>query len=123
MDQNIFASSFIGKFIGNVYGLNLIYLWIFEGFENQKKAEAAKKDTEEDFPNQRRNWLYAGLFATLAMTGYLMSQGMLQVCCSFYCLLHRQWHFSRFQISLQPQKSSNKRDLDDAYGDIYIHES
>ncbi|XP_065334854.1 metaxin-1 [Cloeon dipterum] len=69
----------------------------------KKKAEAVKKETDEDFPNQKRNWLGAAIFATAAMTGYLFSQGMLQ-------------------ISLQPQKSSAKRELGDDYEEIYLHE-
>ncbi|XP_059479615.1 metaxin-1 [Neocloeon triangulifer] len=70
---------------------------------DKKKTEATSKETEEDFPNQKRNWLVASIFATAAMTGYLFSQGMLQ-------------------ISLQPQKSSAKRELDETLEDMYLNQ-
>ncbi|XP_076183687.1 metaxin-1 isoform X2 [Ptiloglossa arizonensis] len=50
-------------------------------YEQQKAEENAKKmksNFENEFPNKRRNQFFAGIFATLAMTGYAISTGILE---------------------------------------------
>ncbi|XP_069673119.1 metaxin-1 isoform X2 [Periplaneta americana] len=57
--------------------------YAIQEYEAKKTAEegtrAKTTDSESDFPNRRRNQILAGLFATVAMTGYALSTGLVQV--------------------------------------------
>ncbi|XP_015435763.1 PREDICTED: metaxin-1 isoform X2 [Dufourea novaeangliae] len=48
----------------------------------QRKADenthTVKKDSESEFPNKRRNQVFAGVFATLAMAVYAVSNGLVR---------------------------------------------
>ncbi|XP_066994057.1 metaxin-1 isoform X2 [Anabrus simplex] len=54
---------------------------VTQEYEAKKSAEdqaKSKKEAESDFPNKRRNQFLAGLFATVAMTGYALSTGLVE---------------------------------------------
>lgn len=51
-------------------------------YEQQKAKDNSQKirrDSENEFPNKRRNQLLAGLFAGVAMIGYALSNGIVDV--------------------------------------------
>ena len=54
----------------------------YKSFEKQKStkcSEPMKTDSESDFPHKTRNQILAGLFATVAMLTYAISNGILEV--------------------------------------------
>ncbi|XP_047532555.1 metaxin-1 isoform X2 [Vanessa atalanta] len=46
--------------------------------QNKKQSQGTQSEREAQFPNATRNKVLAGLFATLAMTGYAVATGMFQ---------------------------------------------
>lgn len=55
----------------------------YEKHKAEKNAETLRTDSETEFPNKRRNQIFAAFFATLAMMGYALSTGIVKV--SFVC--------------------------------------
>lgn len=52
---------------------------IYEKHQAEKNAERLRTDSESEFPNKRRNQILAAFVATLAMTGYALSMGIVEV--------------------------------------------
>nr|CAD7200573.1 unnamed protein product [Timema douglasi] len=55
-------------------------------YEAKRRAEEIKKtrESEKEFPHKRRNQLLATLFAFLAMAGYALSTGLVQVSAEYH---------------------------------------
>ncbi|XP_020285902.1 metaxin-1 isoform X2 [Pseudomyrmex gracilis] len=51
----------------------------YEKLKAEKNTDKLKKDSDSEFPNKRRNQILAAIFATLAMTGYALSTGIVEV--------------------------------------------
>jgi len=51
----------------------------YEKHKAEKNTERLRRDSESEFPNKRRNQILAALVATLAMTGYALSTGIVEV--------------------------------------------
>ncbi|XP_071581017.1 metaxin-1 isoform X3 [Temnothorax nylanderi] len=51
----------------------------YEKHRAEKNAERLRRDSESEFPNKRRNQILAALVAILAMTGYALSTGIVEV--------------------------------------------
>lgn len=56
----------------------------YEKHKAEKNAERSRRDSESEFPNKRRNQILAALVATVAMTGYALSTGIVEVKISLY---------------------------------------
>ncbi|XP_014470676.1 PREDICTED: metaxin-1-like [Dinoponera quadriceps] len=51
----------------------------YEKHQAEEKAARLKRDTDNEFPNKRRNQFFAAFIATLAMTAYALSAGIVEV--------------------------------------------
>jgi len=51
----------------------------YEKQRAEKNVERLRRDSETEFPNKRRNQIFAALAATIAMTGYALSTGIVEV--------------------------------------------
>lgn len=51
----------------------------YERIKAEENVKKLRRDSESEFPNKRRNQFFAGLFATLAMVGYALSTGLVEV--------------------------------------------
>ncbi|XP_025986876.1 metaxin-1 isoform X1 [Solenopsis invicta] len=51
----------------------------YEKHKAEKNVERGRRDSESEFPNKRRNQILAALVATLAMAGYALSTGIVEV--------------------------------------------
>lgn len=60
------------RYFGDVYQS-------YEKHKAEKNAERLRTDSENEFPNKRRNQILAAFVATLAMAGYALSMGIIEV--------------------------------------------
>ncbi|KAK2579233.1 hypothetical protein KPH14_008202 [Odynerus spinipes] len=51
----------------------------YERIKAEENAKKNRKDSQTEFPNKRRNQILAGLFAVVAMVGYALLTGKLEV--------------------------------------------
>lgn len=51
----------------------------YERHKAEKSAEKLRRDSECEFPNKRRNQILAAFVATVAMVGYALSAGIVEV--------------------------------------------
>lgn len=51
----------------------------YEKHKAEKNADRLRRDSECEFPNKRRNQILAAFVATLAMVGYALSVGIVEV--------------------------------------------
>jgi len=51
----------------------------YEKHRAEKSVEKSRRDSECEFPNKRRNQVLAAFVATLAMVGYALSAGIVEV--------------------------------------------
>lgn len=51
----------------------------YEKLKAEKSVERLRRDSESEFPNKRRNQILAAFVAILAMTGYALSTGIVEV--------------------------------------------
>lgn len=51
----------------------------YERIKAEENVNKMRRDSESEFPNKRRNQFFAGIFATLAMVGYALSTGIVEV--------------------------------------------
>lgn len=56
----------------------------YEKDKAEKNAEKLGEDNESEFPNKRRNQILAAFVATLAMAGYALSTGIVEVSSLFF---------------------------------------
>ena len=67
---------FINHILKKYFGDN------YQDYENLKSKESEKKAKagfDQDFPHKRRDQFIAGMFAAIAMTGYAITTGIVQV--------------------------------------------
>lgn len=64
----------------------------YEKDKAERNAEKSREDSECEFPNKRRNQILAAFVATLAMVGYALSTGIVEVS-SFF--LNRKRKFDK----------------------------
>lgn len=72
----------------------------YEKYQAEKKAAKLKTDSDSEFPNKRRNQFLAAFIATLAMTAYALSAGLVEVRFLYYTqkiyVKHVTSHYSIF---------------------------
>lgn len=51
----------------------------YEKHQAEEKAAKSKRDPDSEFPNKKRNQFLAAFIATLAMTAYALSAGIVEV--------------------------------------------
>lgn len=74
----------------------------YEKHQAEEKAAKLKKDSDSEFPNKRRNQFLAAFIATLAMTAYALSAGLVEV--RYFFHIHRKYikyvisHYSIFLL-------------------------
>jgi metaxin len=56
----------------------------YEKHKAEKNAQRLRTDSENEFPNKRRNQILALFVATLAMAGYALSMGIVEVSSGSY---------------------------------------
>lgn len=56
----------------------------YEKDKAERNAEKSREDSECEFPNKRRNQILAAFVATLAMAGYALSTGIVEVSSFFF---------------------------------------
>ncbi|XP_012532374.1 metaxin-1 isoform X1 [Monomorium pharaonis] len=74
----------------------------YEKHKAEKNVDRLRRDSESEFPNKRRNQILAALVATLAMAGYALSTGIVEVL--VYLLRSRKF----IRVSKKKRKRTTK---------------
>ncbi|XP_012218496.1 metaxin-1 isoform X2 [Linepithema humile] len=90
-----YVSRISQRYFGDVYQT-------YEKHKAEKNAEKLKTDSESEFPNKRRNQIFAAFVATLAMAGYALSMGIVEVL--IYLLRSRKF----IKVPKKKRKRTNK---------------
>ena len=80
LQNHLKACTNLVKFINRI--LQKYFEYDYEEYEKSKSKEQehkAKMSAVDDYPNKRRNQVLAGVFAAVAMLGYALSTGIVQV--------------------------------------------